>query len=84
MAAEVASYSGFHYKFYGEKKEKKMMIRRNRHTTFNSILVMSCTFNAQHRENIRSFNNSKMCITLCIITLKYFDTRSCKGKHNYR
>ena len=54
MAAEVASYSGFHYKFVEKKKEKKMMIRRNRHTTFASILVMSCTFSAQHRENIQT------------------------------
>ena len=33
MAAEVASYSGFHFKFRVEKekkKEKKMIIRRNR------------------------------------------------------
>ena len=35
-----------------------MMIRRNRHTAFASIVVMSCTLDAQHRENIRPFNNT--------------------------
>ena len=46
MVAEVESHSRLHYIFLKKKTENKIIIKSNNyHTTFASILVMSCMYN---------------------------------------